>query len=214
MKTGSLFGGAIVVAAMAFALAACSNAVKDPKYERNPNPKQKYVVTAKVEGAPGPFRMAIAGVQYRIGPTQSCMPPAEPISGVFPTQSRSNFGSPVRNLSGAEFEFDVYLDGMVSKDYFGRGVCTWQIELVSLTLRPANDDGERKFDLTIGESDVTGGGTLVLYARREKYATPVENAYDDFETAIEKEYAVARYGSDLSKFFTITVSAKESGRDH
>lgn len=214
MKTRNLLGGVIVAAAMALGLIACSNAVKDPKYERNPNPRQQYVVTAKVDGAPGPFRVALAGVQYRIGPSRSCMPPAEPISGVFPTQSRANFGLPVRKLSETEFEFDVYLDGMVSKDYFGRGVCPWQVELVSLSLWPTKVEGERKFDLSLDESELTGMGTLVLYARREKYGAPAEYVHDDFETAIKKEYAVARYGDDSSKLFTITISAKESGRDH
>ncbi|QQQ00634.1 hypothetical protein [Lysobacter enzymogenes] len=214
MKTAILLAGLTVVAATALGLSACSNAVKDPKYERNPDPKRKYVVTAKVDGAPGPFRDAVAGVQYRIGPDRACMPPAEPISGTFPTQSRAQVEAKVRKESGSEFEFDVYLDAMLAKDYFGRGVCNWQVEIASLSLRPTGAESERKFDVSFSGSALEAGRPLVLYARREMYAVPFEDSYDAFETAIEKEHAQARYGSDPSKFFTITLSARESGHDY
>lgn len=214
MKNATLLAGLTVVATVAVGLGACSNAVKAPKYERNPNPRQKYVVTAKVAGAPGPFRDAVAGVQYRIGPDRACMPPAEPISGTFPTPSRAQVEAKVRKVSGAEFEFDVYLDAMLAKDYFGRGVCNWEVEIASLSFRPTGAERERKFDVSLGESDLKGGRPLVLYARREMYAVPFEESYDAFETAIEKEHAQARYGSDPSKFFAITLSARESGHDY
>jgi len=213
MKTGILLAGLAVVAAIALGLCACSNAVKDPKYERNPDPKRKYVVTAKVEGAPGPFRVATASVQYVIGPTQECMPPAEPISGTFPTPDRENLASQVRKVSESEFEFDVYLDGMAAKDYFGRGVCTWVVELVTLSLRPTGADGERRFATTIGLSDVTGSMPVTMYARREKYRTPISDAYDDVERSMQVRHATDLYGNDPSKFFAITFSAKESGHD-
>jgi len=214
MKIGSLLGGAIVVAATVLGLIACSNAVKDPKYERNPNPKQKYVVTAKVEGAPGPFRVATASVQYKIGPTQQCMPPAEPISGTFPTPDRASVSLQVRKLSESEFQFDFYLDAMAAKDYFGRGVCNWRVEGVDLTLRPTGAPEERKFSAYMSGADFPWIDPLVLYARREAYGTPRERAYDIAEDALKKEWAVTRYGSDVTKFLTITMEARESGSDH
>ncbi|MBN7139046.1 hypothetical protein A7A76_08110 [Lysobacter enzymogenes] len=213
MKTRSLLGGAIVVAAIGLGLSACSNAVKDPKYERNPNPRQKYVVTAKVDGAPGPFRVATASVQYKIGPTQQCMPPAEPISGTFPTPDREVVSLPVRKMAESEFQFDVYLDGMVAKDYFGRGVCTWEIEGVTLSLKPTGAKGERRFATTIDMPDATELKPVIMYARREKYGTPVSDVYDEVERSMEVPHATALYGSDPSKFFAITFSAKESGHD-
>lgn len=214
MKTRNLLGGVIVAAAMALGLIACSNAVKDPKYERNPNPRQKYVVTAKVDGAPGPFRVATANVQYKIGPTQQCMPPAEPISGTFPTPDRASVSLQVRKLSESEFQFDFYLDAMAAKDYFGRGVCNWRVEGVNLTLRPTGAPEERKFSAYMSGTDFPWIDPLVLYARREAYGAPRERAYDIAEDALKKEWAVTRYGSDVTKFLTITMEARESGSDH
>ncbi|ALN55955.1 lipoprotein [Lysobacter enzymogenes] len=216
MKTAILLAGLTVVAATALGLSACSNAVKDPKYERNPDPKRKYVVTVKVDGAPGPFRIVTAGVRYVVGPSQECMPAAEPISGTFPTPEHANLASQVRRVSESEseFEFDVYLDGMAAKDYFGRGVCTWRIESVTMSLKPTGADRERKFSTNIDEADVTGNASLVLYARREMYGASAENDYEIFEDALKKEWFSKRYGDDPSKFFTITFSARESGRDH
>lgn len=186
MKTSILLACATVAAAMALGLAACSNAVKDPKYERNPNPRQRYVVTAKVDGAPGAFRIVLAGVQYVIGPSQQCMPPAEPISGTFPTPKWANVSPQVRKVSESEFEFDVYLDAMAAKDYFGRGVCTWQVEGVTMSLRPTGVEGERTFTANLDASDVTGKAPLVLYARREMYGAPRKHEYDTVERAIKK----------------------------
>ncbi|WP_394538412.1 hypothetical protein PRJ39_22190 [Lysobacter enzymogenes] len=214
MKNATLLAGLTVVAAVAVGLGACSNAVKDPKYERNPNPRQKYVVTAKVEGAPGPFEAATASVQYVIGPDRQCMPPAEPISGAFPTPDRASAMLPVRKMSGSEFQFDVYLDAMEAKDYFGRGVCDWRLEGVRLTLKPAGTPDERTFKAYMSGTDLPWDAPLVLYARREAYGTPRRDAYDDTEEGLKKEWSATRYGSDLSKLFAITMEARKAGNDH
>ncbi|MBX9400900.1 hypothetical protein K4L06_06210 [Lysobacter sp. BMK333-48F3] len=199
----------LVAVCILAALSACSNAVLDPKYERNPEPRQKYVVTATVDGAPGPFEVATAGAQYVIGPTQTCMPSAEPISGTFPTPSRAGTSAQVRKLPGDRFEFDIYLDAMRPKDYFGKGVCTWVVEGVSIRLKARNATNEREFVAFLDQEQLLGQQPVVLYARGSLYGK-VPGAYDETEEAIEEQHAASRYGTDAGTLFKITLQSQES----
>ena len=192
-------------------LSACSNAVLDPKYERNPQPQNKRVVTATIDGAPGTFAVANASVQYIIGPSQTCMPSAEPISGTFPTPERFSVSLPVRKLSDNVFEFDVYQDGMLDKDYFGKGVCTWVIEGLGLYLKARNAPNEREFNAYLSSQQILAPQPVVLYARRDRYGKAT-STYDTDESALEERYASQRYGTDAGKLFKITLNAKDPGR--
>ncbi|WP_064746421.1 hypothetical protein [Lysobacter antibioticus] len=192
-----------------FALTACSNAVLDPKYERNPNPRQKRVVTATIDGAPGSFAEATASVQYIIGPERTCMPSAEPFSGTFPTPERFSISIPMRKLSDTTYEFDIYLDGMLAKDYFGKGVCTWVVELASIYLQPTRDENGREFLISLQPPELASRKRTVFYARRDAYSAPLIHATHNVEYTTSKENFITRYGTDLSKAFTITVDAKE-----
>jgi hypothetical protein len=203
----------LALAAMAAMLTGCSNAVMDPKYERNPNPRQKYVVTAKIEGAPGPFKGASADIRYKVGPTQECMPDAEPFSGTFPTPSSFDVVPPLRRISEAEYRFDVYLDAVAERDYFGKGVCTWEIESVNLTLKPTNNPKEQKFVAHIGHSEVIDQLPISLYVRRDSYGTQPSDPVFAFESALKKEQFRTRYKTAPTNTFIIMLEAKEQGHD-
>ncbi|UJB18908.1 MULTISPECIES: hypothetical protein [Lysobacter] len=204
----------LALAAMAAMLTGCSNAVMDPKYERNPNPRQKYVVTAKIDGAPGPFEKAFASVRYKIGPTQECMPDAEPFSGHFPTPDDFGIEPKVSKVSGTEYRFEMYLDAMASKNYFGKGICSWVVDSINVYLKPVGASKSPEFAALMVQSDVTHQQPVVLYARREIYAKPLAHPYDSIEPALKKEPATKRYGSDQTKLFIITLQAKEVGHEN
>ncbi|WP_363799809.1 hypothetical protein ABU614_06595 [Lysobacter firmicutimachus] len=192
-----------------FALTACSNAVLDPKYERNPNPRQKRVVTATIDGAPGSFAEATASVQYIIGPERTCMPSAEPFSGTFPTPERFPVTLPVRRLSDNRFEFDYYQDGMLPKDYFGKGLCNWQVETVNLYLKSSNDPNQIGYSVSLFGGDIGRQQRTVFYAQRKLFAATTTIAGGIIDPAQRREDFERLYGSDPSKSFTITIEAKE-----
>ena len=197
----------LVAVCILAALGACSNAVLDPKYERNPEPRHNRVVTATIEGAPGPFAVANASAQYIIGPSQTCMPSAEPISGTFPTPKRFPISLPVRKLSDNVFEFDVYQDGMLAKDYFGKGVCTWQIETVTLYLKSSNKPNLVGYSVTLLDHDLGDRQRTVFYAQRDIFSATTTMPGDASDPAQHKQDFEMLYGTDPSKYFTITMDA-------
>ncbi len=193
-------------------LASCSNAVIDPKYERNPNPQKHYVVTIKVEGAPGPFHTVKATALHQIKHT-GCMPDAEPFSGHAPTSDRYGVETETRRISDTEYQFDLFLDEMAEKDYFGKGPCTWDLQMVPVRLRPTGASRERIYMATADGAELIRKSPVEFYARREMYAEPFKEDHERIEVAIEKRHAGTRYGTDdPSKYFSITLDAKEQGK--
>lgn len=192
-------------------LASCSNAVMDPKYERNPNPQKHYVVTIKIDGAPGPFHAVKASAFHQIKHT-GCMPDAEPFSGHFPTPDRHGVETEMRRISDTEYQFDLFLDDMAEKDYFGKGPCFWELQMVSVRLRPTGAPRERIYMVTADGDELIEKSPIEFYARREMYANPFKQDHELEEDAVEKRYAATRYGTDdPTRFFTITLHAKEQG---
>ncbi len=195
----------------AVALAACSNAVRNPAYERNPAPRQAYTVTARIQGAPGPFHLAKANVQYVIGPDQACMPAPEPISGASPTPDRYDFDVPVRKLSDTEYQFEVFLDGMVAKDYFGRGVCGWRVEFASITFKPSAAEDGYWIRADLRHEQVVAQAPVPQYAKLGLYSALPPDPVLANESALDEKDFMTRYGTAPVDAFSITLQARAAG---
>ena len=200
-------------------LTGCSNAVMEPKYERNPRPRERFVVVADMEGAPGPFDVATANVAYEIGPTKECMPSAEPISGVFPTPDRAHIGQTVRKLSETRYEFVVYADGMLNKDYFGKGVCRWIVESVTFNFSRTTNPIDGGFSAWLSESGLRSQQPISRYFRKNAYfdrpQKPPEGFFVVSESGLDRAQFQTRYGAiAATDEFHITLTAKEAGNGH
>jgi hypothetical protein len=199
----------LALAAMAAMLTGCSNAVMDPKYERNPNPRQKYVVTAKIDGAPGPFKGASVNIRYKVGPSQECMPDAEPISGHSPTPDSFDIKPSVHRASETEYRFDVYLDAMASRDYFGKGICTWVIDYAALTLRPTGAPDEYSLAAFMSHAEIETELPISMYWQRKLYGTSRPHPQPVSESALKREEFAKYRDPDLSDTISVTLQAKE-----
>ena len=187
-------------------LAGCSNAVHDPAYEAAAEPSRRYVVTARVQDAPGPFAVANASARYRIRPS-GCMPDAEPISGTFPTPNEHILESKVATTSPNAFSAEVALDGMKNKDYFGKGICTWELVGFSFGFRATGQPGETRYSAGISEEEIASGSESTLYLRKKFYP---KGPLDDMPESGTKDPAVLRQ-LPSNDFFSIHLSAKELG---
>ncbi|MGO1069629.1 hypothetical protein [Lysobacter sp. CA199] len=200
---------------LAVLLASCSNAVRNPNYERSSNPKQRYNVVAKIDDAPGRFSIATASVKYEIGPTKECMPDAEPFTGVFPTPDTAGVESGVNVLSPTEYSFDVYLDGMVSKDYFGKGICNWLVQSAGITVAKSRSPDFLGFHASLSEAQLKSGKPVVLYVPRKPYFDPPRRLdstmYPSGESGLTEETlrSVGRFDPGNSFTITLTATAKD-----
>ncbi|MBT2750029.1 MULTISPECIES: hypothetical protein [unclassified Lysobacter] len=172
-------------------------------------------MSAKINGAPGAFSVISASVTYEVGPTKGCMPDAEPFTGVFPTPDTASTKSKVNVVSPSEYTFDVYLDGMVSKDYFGKGTCTWLVQSAGITIaRSANPDF-LGFGASLNEAELKSGKPVVLYLPRKPYFDPPKRLdstmYPTSESGLTEDVlrSVGRFDPANSFTITLTATAKD-----
>ncbi|MGH8152894.1 MAG: hypothetical protein ACREPF_09205 [Rhodanobacteraceae bacterium] len=108
---------------MAF-ITGCSVAQGDPKHpELNPHPQQRYAVTATVE-APGPFDSVHGRLVYEIS-NRDCVP-KDPLTGGQNVPSYTTAFELAR-VDGHTYRGYFYRDLLRGGDYFGLGMCHWEI---------------------------------------------------------------------------------------
>ncbi|WP_299342411.1 hypothetical protein [uncultured Pseudoxanthomonas sp.] len=139
--------------AASMALAACAPAQDTstsaeggedkPLRKLNPNPKQAYVITMKVEGAPGPFAVVRGVAQYDVENAPECGRYLK-FAGVYPDMT-SMESFPLTRVSDTEYEGRVYFDLLLDEDYFGRGVCRWKFMQAQVALKATGGKQETEF---------------------------------------------------------------------
>jgi hypothetical protein len=118
--------------------ASCQNhqRVPLPEVKRNPEPREKYLVTMVIKDAPRPFDKVEGKVQYDIPVgDDDCIPVDYTIA---PGGTRNNPSEDVpvefRKISETEYQAEIFLDALLDEDYYGLGVCRWQMTAVGVRL--------------------------------------------------------------------------------
>ncbi|MGN2247737.1 hypothetical protein ACFWZ3_13700 [Frateuria sp. GZRR35] len=116
---------AVLVAGLAALPAACSSPMDDIKL--NPHPTQRYELIATVD-APGAFDSVEGFLSYDVTNVE-CVP-KNPVEGArnVPTTSRSFV---LTRVDERTWKGSFYRDLLEDEDYFGLGVCHWDIGTVS-----------------------------------------------------------------------------------
>jgi hypothetical protein len=98
--------------------------MKNPDIKLNPNPRMRYEVTAVVKDAPGPFDLIEGAVQYKVT-DRKCVP-LTPITGAaeFPEK---RVPIELHRVDDHTYKGDLYVDLLQDEDYFGKGVCHWDL---------------------------------------------------------------------------------------
>jgi hypothetical protein len=93
----------------------------------NPAPKQRYEVTLTVQNPPRKISTVSGTIQFDIeGVMDDCMPYADKIAGGKPKSSFSRHVTFKRKDDGS-FVGYVYSDQLIDEDYYGLGVCRWEL---------------------------------------------------------------------------------------
>ncbi|WP_372393197.1 hypothetical protein ACCQ05_05765 [Xanthomonas sp. NCPPB 3582] len=134
----------------------------DPIYRKNPHPKQAYRITMTIENAPGPFGWVSGTAFYEIKNHEQCTP-VEPITGVWNKSKRD--GIPINFDRIGEFEYVavIYADGLVDSNYYGKGVCHFELASVGTTIKATGKKGETRFQSSLFVGEILGQKSKVTY---------------------------------------------------
>jgi hypothetical protein len=192
-------GMAATAALAAGALAGCG----DPDHPAlNPNPKQRYEITLKVEDAPGPFDSVTGFASYEIANPWECAP-RDPISGVYVTAGY-DADITLQAIGNNAYRGTVYLDLPVDRNYYLKGLCRWRFVSANVILK---NHGVR-FSTGLVLDEVVAQKTLTTYPQKRFYFGSKISDMDGSGGYMSEEIRV--YPND---YFSMTISAKETAHE-
>ena len=134
----------------------------DPIYEKNPHPTQAYRITMTIEDAPGPFEWISGTAFYEMTNHKQCTP-IEPIAGVWSKSKEDGIPIHFKKINESTYVATIYADGMVDSDYYGKGVCRWELTSVDVSLRATGKHEETRFQPGIYKDKLLSGEPGVTY---------------------------------------------------
>ncbi|TQM17458.1 hypothetical protein FB548_0842 [Pseudoxanthomonas sp. 3HH-4] len=116
----------------ALLLGACSKTPESPVAKTNPNPTQRYEITVGLVDPPADIKRISGEAHFSI-PDVACMPTPDRIAGYTPGSSYiKNFS--LTYAGGNTYKGHIFLDWPVDEDYYGLGVCKWEINTVGAVI--------------------------------------------------------------------------------
>lgn len=106
----------------------------DPVYQKNPHPAQAYRITMTIEDAPGPFEWISGTAFYEMINRDACTPFDRSL-GMSTKQKEDAIPIHFDKTSDTTYVATIYADGMVNGDYYGKGVCNFELNGVGISLR-------------------------------------------------------------------------------
>lgn len=114
-------------------LAGCTKEYPRPPYVINPDPRDANGVTLTLDNAPDDLRPSSAYVQYRIVDTR-CMPPVTNFAGVRREPVTHHIEIDLQRVDANTYVGSYFRDGLMEKDYYGHGVCRWEVTSVGVAM--------------------------------------------------------------------------------
>jgi hypothetical protein len=174
---------AAIVLTLMFTAAGCSPSAQEKhavKYRQNPNPSQAYRITMRLDDPPGPFGSMVALAQYDVTETQCLPPPRENHGHKWPVPTE-DVPIELTRVSDHEYTGIVYVDRMLDEDYYGRGVCHWQLIKARVHLKATGSaKGETLFIPGIPAAKILGAQAETTFFARNVYPGVADAELDEF----------------------------------
>ncbi|MCC4620487.1 hypothetical protein LL965_10470 [Xanthomonas cassavae CFBP 4642] len=148
----------------------------DPIYRKNPHPKQAYRITMTIENAPGPFKWVSGTAFYEIKNHEKCTP-VEPITGAWSKSKRDGIPINFDRVTEAKYVAVIYLDGLIDSNYYGKGVCYFELAGVGATIKATGKKEETRFQSSLFASEILDQKSKATYFWSRGYP---RDEVDDF----------------------------------
>lgn len=163
---------------LALLLGACAKTPESPVAKTNPNPTQRYEITVELIDPPRDIQKITGVAKFGVG-TRACLPYREKIARVTIGASYKREFALIR-AGESTYKGHIFLDWPIDQDYYGLGVCKWEITGVNAILARGNELTQTP---RLTRTEVTSQSRKVSYCRkdmRDKYDfscfTPIDEA--------------------------------------
>lgn len=129
--------------------------------QTNSNPTAGFKVRLTIDNAPGPFEIIDVGGQFDVRNSNQC---GKVIPAVgLPGKIVNSKNIPLTRVGGEEYEGVIYLDTMQDEDYYGKGVCHWELTAVYALLVAKDRTTDASFVMTMNAAMLIEGGSTTRY---------------------------------------------------
>ncbi|PPU70474.1 hypothetical protein XcuCFBP2542_18720 [Xanthomonas cucurbitae] len=176
----------------------------DPVYRKNPHPTQAYRITMTIEDAPGPFEWVSGTAFYEMTNRDACTPFDRSLA--MSTKQKED-GIPINFEKAGDTTYvaTIYADGMIDADYYGKGVCLFELNGVGISLRATGKKEETRFQPILFKNEIYRSTPKITYFWKERYP---KAGMDDFpdggESKVDDFNDIAR-----NNLFKVTLSTKK-----
>jgi len=150
----------------------------DPVYRKNPHPTQAYRISMTIEDAPGPFAYVSGAAFYDMTNRDACAP-VDPLLGMSTKMKEDSIPINFQRVNETTYVATIHADGMADADYYGKGVCKFELGSLGVTLSATGSDGETRFQPTLLKHEILGAGTVTTYFWKGGYPRDVMANYQD-----------------------------------
>lgn len=143
----------------------------DIQIKERPNPQKAHRIEMVIENAPGPFAVIEGAANYSVKNHFECGH-IDPVPGI---ASRITTHPAIEwtPIGDGRYAATVYEDLIVDEDYYGRGVCRWELTEVSVLLKATASDKDTPFLSSISAKDIRGRAISSAYFWRGAYPSDV-----------------------------------------
>ncbi len=178
-----------------------ASTMKTPDIKQNPNAKQRYEITMTIDGAPGPFDAISGFVQYKVANDQ-CVPLTKGSGATLVPEKSIPIN--LTRISDKLYKGTFYSDQLQDEDYYGMGVCHWEVVAATTALKVKS----AYLSPDIFLNDILAQKAVTTYFADGEYQD-ARDGKDTFPTitgSLKKSDYLPESRSDI---FTITLAAKE-----
>ncbi|MFB9038272.1 hypothetical protein [Xanthomonas arboricola] len=176
----------------------------DPVYRKNQHPTEAYKLTMTIDDAPGPFEWISGTAFYQMTNHEQCTP-IEPIAGVWSKSKEDGIPINFQKIDPKTYVATIYADGMIDADYYGKGVCNFELNGVGISLKATGKQADTRFQPALFKSEILSSTPKVTYFWKGRYPKEdMDNFPDGGKTNIDQFNDSAR-----NNIFKITLAAEK-----
>ncbi len=177
----------------------------DPVYQKNPHPTQAYRITLTIEDAPGPFEWISGTAFYQITNHKQCTP-IEPIAGVWNKSDEDGIPIHFEKLDASTYVGTIYADGMIDADYYSKGVCTFELNGVGISLKATGKNEDTRFQPVLFKSEIYSSTPKITYFWKGRYPKEDIDNFPDGGRLAEDQFN----DSARKDIFRVTLTTKKA----
>jgi hypothetical protein len=182
-----------------------------PEYRKNPQAKQAYRITMTIENAPGPFAHMLGLAQFDVVNPECLPPPKDNPGGHTSPIPTEGVEIPLERVSDNTWTGVVYADQMLDEDYYGRGVCHWQLIQAQVQLKATGAKDETKFVPSFDNEKLLSGASETVHFNKISYPRFREEEPSEYESVSFGQTDRSRFGPSIKDedLFTVTFTSRK-----